>query len=275
VVDEPDRGDAVVIAWLPTPPLTGPAVAAFVGLSIGAIGAIARPCVIAPTRLSRVAPSLEPVPPLATTHAITSGTGAGAHPRRLLWLIGAVAAAWVVGLVAIGVAASAAFLLRRVGAVRAERRRRATIDRALPDAMDRLVLSVRAGLTPFQAVCDLAGSRQAEIRTAFGEVVRRTERGQPFADALAALADHLGNQASGLADVIATSDRHGLPLGPVLDQLTVETRATRRLLDQADARKLPVRLSFPLVTCTLPSFVLLAIAPAVIAALSSLGGTAW
>jgi len=27
--------------------------------------------------------------------------------------------------------------------------------------------------------------------------------------------------------------------------------------------------------CTLPSFVLLAIAPAVIAALSSLGGTAW
>jgi len=34
-------------------------------------------------------------------------------------------------------------------------------------------------------------------------------------------------------------------------------------------------LSFPLVVCTLPSFVLLAIAPAVIAALSSLGGTAW
>jgi tight adherence protein C len=61
----------------------------------------------------------------------------------------------------------------------------------------------------------------------------------------------------------------------VLDQLTIEIRAARRRLDQAAARKLPVRLSFPLVTCTLPSFVLLAIAPAVIAALSSLGGTAW
>ena len=61
----------------------------------------------------------------------------------------------------------------------------------------------------------------------------------------------------------------------MLDQLAVEVRASRRRLDQADARKLPVRLSFPLVACTLPSFVLLAIAPAVIAAISSLGGSAW
>ena len=75
--------------------------------------------------------------------------------------------------------------------------------------------------------------------------------------------------------MIATSDRYGLPLGPVLDQLTTEARDSRRRLDQAAARKLPVRLSFPLVACTLPSFVLLAIVPAVIAALSSLGGSAW
>ena len=39
------------------------------------------------------------------------------------------------------------------------------------------------------------------------------------------------------------------------------------------ARRLPVRLSFPLVVCTLPSFVLLAIAPAVLGALSTLQGT--
>jgi tight adherence protein C len=62
----------------------------------------------------------------------------------------------------------------------------------------------------------------------------------------------------------------------VLDQLTIEAREARRRLEQAEARRLPVRLSFPLVLCTLPSFVLLAIVPAVIAALSSLGTTtAW
>jgi tight adherence protein C len=155
------------------------------------------------------------------------------------------------------------------------RRGRTDIERALPEAIDLLVLSVRAGFTPFQAVCDLADSDATPISDAFAEVVRRTERGQPFADALAALPDRLGAPAGALADAIATSDRHGLALGPMLDLLTNEARAVRRRLDQADARRLPVRLSFPLVTCTLPSFVLLAIAPAVIAALSSLGATAW
>ena len=64
-------------------------------------------------------------------------------------------------------------------------------------------------------------------------------------------------------------------LAPALEQLSAEARRSRRRRDEADARRLPVRLSFPLVVCTLPSFVLLAIAPAVLAALSSLGATAW
>ena len=186
-----------------------------------------------------------------------------------------VAVAAVTGPIALGVGVVATLLVRALVPIRAARRHRSAVERSIPDAMDLLVLSVRAGLTPFQAIGSLATSAGPPVGAAFDEVVRRTERGQPFADALGALPEHLGPRAGGLADVIATSDRHGLPLGPVLDQLTAEVRATRRRLDQAEARKLPVRLSFPLVACTLPSFVLLAIAPAVIAALSSLGGTAW
>ncbi len=203
-----------------------------------------------------------------------SATGRRWH-RRATAIATAVAAAIVAGPIALALAMVATQMVRRLGPLRAARRRRANIERALPDVMDLLVLSVRAGLTPFQAVRDLATTTSPPVSEALAEVVRRTERGQPFADALAALAEHLGPEAGGLADVIATSDRHGLPLGPVLDQLTAEARAARRRLDQAEARKLPVRLSFPLVTCTLPSFVLLAIAPPVIAALSSLGATAW
>ncbi len=157
----------------------------------------------------------------------------------------------------------------------AARRRRREAERALPDALDLLVLSIRAGLTSPQAIAELAVHAPESVRGAFASTVHRTERGQPFADALTALPEILGPGALALADLIATSDRYGLPLGPVLDQLTTEARDARRRLDQADARKLPVRLSFPLVTCTLPSFVLLAIAPAVVAALSSLGDTAW
>jgi len=190
-------------------------------------------------------------------------------------VVGSALGMLMVGPLVIGIVAGAALVVRTLRPIRADRRRRAEIERELPDAVDLLVLGVRAGLTPFQAVCELARSDDDVIGPAFAEVVHRTERGQPLADALAALPERLGDLAGPVADTIAISERHGLALGPALDQLTAETRATRRRLDQADARKLPVRLSFPLVTCTLPSFVLLAIAPAVIAALSSLGGPAW
>jgi tight adherence protein C len=238
----------------------GPLLAAGV---VVAVGAIARP---AATRSHRRIP--------------VERATAAPRCRRRRWSIGAAVfgamlGALTIGPLAVGAAGASAVMARRLTAMRAARRRHGAIERVLPDAMDLLVLSVRAGLTPFQAVGELAATDEPVVAEAFAEVVRRTERGQPFADALAALPEHLGPPAAALADVIASSDRNGLALGPVLDQLTVEIRAARRRFDQAEARKLPVRLSFPLVTCTLPSFVLLAIAPAVIAALSSLGGTAW
>jgi tight adherence protein C len=265
VVDATDRRGFVVIdaviSAIPAQSVVGPAAAALLAV---AIGSFAGPWMTSPMRT-----------PLDALPKGPSVTFTSPAVRRTLTLLGAVVVVSIIGPLAFAVVLAAVLLLRRLRPVRAERRRRAAIDRTLPDAMDQLVSSIRAGLTPFQAVCDLAGSDERAIGDAFGEVVRRTERGQPFADALAALPQRLGTQAGGFADVIATSDRHGLPLGPVLDQLTGETRATRRRLDQADARKLPVRLAFPLVVCTLPSFVLIAIAPAVIAALSSLGASAW
>jgi tight adherence protein C len=163
---------------------------------------------------------------------------------------------------------------RRLGFVPARRSRRA-IEQAWPDAIEFVVHALEAGLTPRQAMTHLVAHGPESTRPGFAAVVHRAERGQPFADALRALPDVLGAPAGGVADVIGTSDRYGLPLAPVLDRLAREARDSRRRLDQIAARKLPVRLSFPLVACTLPSFVLLAIAPPVVAALSSLGARAW
>lgn len=132
---------------------------------------------------------------------------------------------------------------------------------------------IQAGLTPIEALQELAASAPSIVRHGFAAVVHRLERGEQLATALRALPDLLGSGMVGLADAIAGADRYGLPLAPVLESLAVEARATRRRQDEADARRLPIRLSFPLVVCTLPSFVLLAIAPAVIAALSSLSSS--
>jgi pilus assembly protein TadC len=197
------------------------------------------------------------------------------HRHRLGW-----ACLGVVGVVAVGalpvaimtVICCAAVRTRRLMATRSAAAARVA---AFPDAIDTFVLLVHAGLTPQLAIERLVDAAPQITRPAFAEVVHRTRRGETFADALAALNTHFGTRAIALVDLVAASSRYGLPMTDVLTQLSIETRAARRRLDEAAARALPVKLSFPLVLCTLPSFILLAIAPAVLAALSSLGSNAW
>jgi len=153
--------------------------------------------------------------------------------------------------------------------VTAARARQRAIDAALPDAVELLVMCVSAGCSPTQAVVLLAARAPPALRAVFAEVELRLHRGRSLAEALGALTA-AGPMGRDVASAIAAADRDGLPLAPVLDRLATEARAARRRQGEADARRLPVRLTFPLVLCTLPSFVLLAIAPAVLGALSTL-----
>lgn len=176
-----------------------------------------------------------------------------------------------IGLAICGIAIAAAPLARRRANARRNQR---AIDHQLPDAIELLVLLVHAGRTPRQAIEDIVPHAPPAVRPAFVEVHHRCLRGRPLADALRALPEGLGPGATLVADAIGAADRYGLPLGPVLDQLATDARQIRRRLAEGRARTLPVRLSFPLVVCTLPAFVLLAIVPAVLAAVSSLD-TSW
>lgn len=149
-------------------------------------------------------------------------------------------------------------------------RRRDRLGEALPDLIELIIVGVRAGLTPSAAIEAVAGHAPPEVRPAVAEVVHRLHRGARLADALGALPERLGPPATSFADTLATADRYGLPIEPVLDRLAVDARAVRRHDAERYARTLPVRLAFPLVVCTLPAFVLLAIVPALLGALSTL-----
>ena len=142
--------------------------------------------------------------------------------------------------------------------------------RALPDGIELLVCCLHAGLTPAQLVDAVGDDLPPALQPGFAAVRHRLDRGHRFADALAELPRAIGPEAHSLADSIAACDRYGLPLAPVLERLAAEAVDTRRRLGEIDARKLPIRLSFPLVTTVLPSFVLIALAPAAIGALSTL-----
>ena len=139
-----------------------------------------------------------------------------------------------------------------------------------PDALDLLVLSIRAGYLPALAIGEITPYVPTALRPSFSAVDQALRRGDRFADALGQLRLQLGPIAQPLVDSLSAADRYGLPLAPVLERLSFDARQQRRRDTDAAARELPVRLAMPLVLCTLPSFVLLAIVPLLLGALSSL-----
>ncbi len=70
--------------------------------------------------------------------------------------------------------------------------------------------------------------------------------------------------------MLVASERYGSPLGPALERLADEARRQRRQRAEEAARKIPVKLLFPLVSCTLPAFALLTVAPLIAGAIRSL-----
>lgn len=170
------------------------------------------------------------------------------------------------------VALAVQLLVPHVRARRTARLRTGLVSQQFPDLVDLLVLTIRSGCTPAHAVRLLAGSLDEPVRSAVTDVNRRVAEGQRFADAIRGFVTQLGPIAQPLVDSLALADRHGTPLAPILDRLAEESRAQRRRNSEAAARQLPIRLSFPLVGCTLPSFVLLTVVPLMAGTLSSLPG---
>jgi tight adherence protein C len=217
-------------------------------------------------------------PGLAPTRRVDSppfhrGQPIGRPAAWAVWCVIATATVLILGpAVTVVIGGVAAVAVANRGR-RAERARRLAIEVAMPDTIELLVMSLHAGYSPTQAVTRLALDAPEPVRPAFASVEQRMHRGHAVADALGDLATSCGRCALPLVNAMSAAVRDGLPLAPVLDRLTDEANASRRRLGEAAARRLPVRLSFPLVVCTLPSFVLLAIAPAVLGALSTLRGT--
>lgn len=152
---------------------------------------------------------------------------------------------------------------------RRARRRRRDIVATLPEALDLVIVSIEAGRLPLDALRVLHPVLPPVIGTAFGDVVARVDRGERFALALTTLPDHLGPEILSFVEALVHTEQAGLAFGPAVERLADDARHHRRRRAEAAARELPVRLSFPLVLCTLPSFVLVAIVPVLVGALSS------
>jgi tight adherence protein C len=153
---------------------------------------------------------------------------------------------------------------------RGRRRRLAAIARDLPDVVDLLVLAVGAGLTVRLAVAAVARRSPSPLGAELARAGHDADLGRRLADALDDIPARAGEATRPLVAALIASERYGAPLGASLERLAHEVRADRRRRAEEAARKVPVKLLFPLVSCTLPAFGLLTVAPLIASAVRSL-----
>jgi len=164
----------------------------------------------------------------------------------------------------------ATWALPVLGARRRHRRHLAAIAADLPDVVDLLVLAVGAGLTVRLAVAAVARRSPGPLGAELGRAGHDADLGRRLADALDDIPERAGEATRPLVAALIASERYGAPLGASLERLSHEVRADRRRRAEEAARKVPVKLLFPLVSCTLPAFGLLTVAPLIASAVRSL-----
>jgi tight adherence protein C len=142
------------------------------------------------------------------------------------------------------------------------------IRRALPDALDLLVLCVEAGQSVDQALIDTSTEMRraypdlgAELALTHLELRTRTSR----AEALRNLASRNPEpELRKLVDLVIQSDRFGTSMAPALRTHAHYLRVRNRQKAEEAARKISVKLLFPIFFLIFPCMLLVTAGPAII-----------
>jgi tight adherence protein C len=152
----------------------------------------------------------------------------------------------------------------------------ARIHRALPPALDLMVLSVEAGQSLDMALAETSRElRQIhpDLAAEFAQVQLEIRAGRNRADVLADLGRRTGSpELKKLAVVLIDSDRFGTSLAPALRTHARFLRTRRRQMAQEAARKLGVKLIFPVFFLIMPAVFVVALGPAVLSFMDAMRG---
>jgi len=180
----------------------------------------------------------------------------------LFILIGApIASAVLFGVLGIGVG----FLVPDFWLGQRIRTRHQLILESLPDSIDLLTISVRAGLGFDAALAkvaeEVAGPLSDEFRRALAEIRVGKERRDALRDVVARTQVQ---PVTNLIGAILQAERLGVPISRVLQVQSETLRVERRQRAEEMASKAPIKILFPLVGCIFPSLFIVILGPAVI-----------
>lgn len=151
---------------------------------------------------------------------------------------------------------------------RLARRRVERLRRGLPAALDLMVLAVEAGQGLDAAILETSrGLRvsHADLASEFTQLQLELKANTTRADALRNFVDRSKDmELRKLANLLIDTDRFGTSLGPALKTHARYLRVRFRQIAQERARKVGVKLIFPVFFLIFPSVILVTLGPAVI-----------
>jgi tight adherence protein C len=139
---------------------------------------------------------------------------------------------------------------------------------ALPDSLDLMVVCLEGGLGLSATIARVGQERSAlsdPLGVEFLRVARELQDGRPREEALRALADRNGvEDLKALVSLIIQSDRLGASMAKTLRAHADTLRTKRRQRAEEAARKLPIKMLFPLALLILPPLFVVTVGPAII-----------
>lgn len=148
--------------------------------------------------------------------------------------------------------------------------RESQVIQELPEVIDLLTVAVAGGLTVSLAVGAVARRVPGVVAEAFDRCGEQAALGRRLADELEAVPDALGDATRPLVRALVAAERYGTPIVDALARVSADVRIERRRRAEIEARRLPIKLLFPLVVCVLPAFVLLTVVPVLAGSLEAI-----
>jgi tight adherence protein C len=147
------------------------------------------------------------------------------------------------------------------------------LQRALPDAIDLLTISVESGLG-FDAACaQVARNTDGPLSEEFARMLQEMQIGRGRSEALRSMADRTNlPDLRSFVSAMVQADAFGIPVGQVLRVQSSEIRVKRRQWAEEMAQKVPVKILVPLIFCILPCLFIAVLGPAGISIMDSFSG---
>jgi tight adherence protein C len=147
------------------------------------------------------------------------------------------------------------------------------IQRAMPDALDLLTISVESGLGFDAALSHVARNTEGPLAHEFARVLQEMQIGMGRGAALRALGERTHvPELKGFVSAMVQADALGIPIAQVLRVQSSEIRTKRRQRAEEQAQKVAVKILVPLIFCILPCLFIAVLGPAAIGIMESFSG---